>query len=871
MNNKEIALNFIKNGIPVFPCSPPFEQGKNPGKNPLISNGFKGASTDVGIVEGWWDKWPSANIGMPTGDKTYHVLDVDIKKEKNGLETLIKLEKKYGELPRTTRAATGSGGIHIYFIANDPLITISTDKIGNGLDFRGNGGYVILPGSTHENGKKYVWLRDHSPGDTSVAPLPGWIANLAKSEVGGKKKTGSPTEDSFAGDRNSGRNDYLFRKACALRHTGCTEETILAAVEAMNEKFEDPLPTKEIQTIVSQASKYPPGNVPVNKRYSGRKQQVVNNDVVPKASINGMSAKNFAAAIGKTEKCIRLWIKEGLLKNVKTEKIPNGKFKYLIYDNPVDFRGGKIHQKSTKYQNSDGNNGNIEKTNGNLDGNFHQPDGNPPESDGNFHQADGKNDDSDGNSNGNSGDGDGNYDGSAPASILDIGREFFVKRSFIPVILSNVLMEEFHYFNTDPGGLHIYKDGWYQKNGKQHINLHSRIRLANNARTNRVSEVIDHIKAITFRDLDSADELYNPRQTRGYVNFKNCMYNFLKPGQFPHDPRYMSTLRIPVVYDPAARCPKIENFLKTVLPEDCIELFYEMLGVCLVPTAKYEKAFMFVGGAARGKSTTLNIIEKFIGELNISNVPLSDLDEKQFAPVGLVGKLINFCADISGSTLMSTVKFQSVVSGDRMRVEYKREDAFEFHPFCKLIFSANSIPATVSGGYPFLRRWIFIPFPHHFDEAKREPGIARKLISPEEFSGLLNHALCGLARVIKNEKFTENATTKEVMDQYKIETNNVAAFINECCIQDQSIRVKTTELFEAYLKFCETSKIRRILQKQKFYREVEKLMRDRIICGGVDYFPGLALRSVDSLEMIKKYSSEEGARAALDDYNKSKS
>ncbi|MDW8356158.1 MAG: bifunctional DNA primase/polymerase, partial [Bryobacterales bacterium] len=56
----EAALWYASRGIPVFPCCPRE-------KKPLVEGGFHTATTDEQRVRAWWDRWPDANIGIPTG------------------------------------------------------------------------------------------------------------------------------------------------------------------------------------------------------------------------------------------------------------------------------------------------------------------------------------------------------------------------------------------------------------------------------------------------------------------------------------------------------------------------------------------------------------------------------------------------------------------------------------------------------------------------------------------------------------------------------------------------------------------------------------------------------------------------------------
>ena len=66
------ALAYAKRGVPVFPCEPG-------AKKPLTCNGHWDATTDPRAIERWWKRWPTANVGVPTGKKSgLVVLDVDL-------------------------------------------------------------------------------------------------------------------------------------------------------------------------------------------------------------------------------------------------------------------------------------------------------------------------------------------------------------------------------------------------------------------------------------------------------------------------------------------------------------------------------------------------------------------------------------------------------------------------------------------------------------------------------------------------------------------------------------------------------------------------------------------------------------------------
>ena len=154
------ALAYARRGVPVLPCEPG-------GKRPLTYNGFWDASADPRHVAAWWDRWPDANLGVPTGERS-GLLVLDIDPGAGGPESLAALERAHGAFPKTAKTRTGGGGVHIFFVyPATQEVRNSAGKLGPGLDVRGEGGYVIVPPSRTRG--VYEWL------DRTPLAQPSWL------------------------------------------------------------------------------------------------------------------------------------------------------------------------------------------------------------------------------------------------------------------------------------------------------------------------------------------------------------------------------------------------------------------------------------------------------------------------------------------------------------------------------------------------------------------------------------------------------------------------------------------------------------------------------------------------------------------------
>lgn len=207
------ALRYAAAGWPVFPCKPDGTAEADGWKAPLTRHGLKEATTDPEQIRRWWTRWPGANVALATGAPGPDVLDVDVHPEGNGFPAFNRLRQAGLLTGAKAIIRTPSGGLHVYF---DGTEQANGRMPRHHIDFRGLGGYVLVPPSV-VGGKPYElvdkraargrldWQRVRTlldppraapparPGrGGDVAHLAAWVANLPEGN----------------------RNDGLFWAAC---------------------------------------------------------------------------------------------------------------------------------------------------------------------------------------------------------------------------------------------------------------------------------------------------------------------------------------------------------------------------------------------------------------------------------------------------------------------------------------------------------------------------------------------------------------------------------------------------------------------------------------------------------------------------------
>lgn len=372
---------------------------------------------------------------------------------------------------------------------------------------------------------------------------------------------------------------------------------------------------------------------------------------------------------------------------------------------------------------------------------------------------------------------------------------FFEKNQFLFDKFARFLISEHHICKIN-GQLHIYEDGIYVA-GLNKIESVMIKHIPNLNRTKR-QEVLAYL-----------DILLN-KNTRGssanFIAFKNGIYNVENDELIDYDPSIIITNKINHNYNPAAYTEVVDKTLNKLScgDKDLRLLMEETIGYTFYKRSELRKAFILIGEKSNGKSTFLDMIREVLGEDNTSSLDLKDFNH-EFKVANLAGSLANIGDDISDEFIVDTAMFKKIVSGDRVNTNKKFEKPFDFNPFCKLLFSANSIPrmGKSRGNEAIIDRLIIIPFNARFspDDPDFDPYIKYKLRSEESLEYLIQLGIAGLKRVLAARRFTISESVQRELEEYEETNDPVLGYLKEISIDDV-VNESTAEVYKKYNEYC---------------------------------------------------------------------
>ena len=354
------------------------------------------------------------------------------------------------------------------------------------------------------------------------------------------------------------------------------------------------------------------------------------------------------------------------------------------------------------------------------------------------------------------------------------------------------------------------------------------------------SSTIDRVYKLFTMDhaLQEATETVNSYPCH-WINFTNGFYDPIEKKMIAHSPKYKAVNQIPHEYHPEAVTTgnEVDRWLDFIAPDPGDrEMLLQFCGYCMTRDIRQQKFLILVGSGGSGKSTLIRLLSEVVGSDNISSISLKELTQR-FASYGLMGKLLNCCADLEVSALEDVSMLKKILGEDYLRGEPKGKDAVTFRNYAKLIFSTNELPLVLSERTNgFYRRLMVLSM-------DMQPPIVRPDffdILKADLAHFIHLAVEALEQMYESGTIAESVNSSEAVNRLRQESDTVEAWLADNCYLEG--RENRSYLLENYQDYCIKAD-RTPLKKHQFFRSLRSKRFVEVKSSGAWFFQGVTVHN----------------------------
>lgn len=302
------------------------------------------------------------------------------------------------------------------------------------------------------------------------------------------------------------------------------------------------------------------------------------------------------------------------------------------------------------------------------------------------------------------------------------------------------------------------------------------------------------------------------------------------------DPNDLHTKLVNVKFDPDAKCPTFDRFLKDVFCHDheLLSWIQRAFGYTMTGSVQEQVLFICYGIGANGKSTLLETISKILGDYS-TNVDFELFLTNQKSDVRImeaVGEMksirLALASEVDSTKRFNESLVKRLTGGDTLRGTKLHTGAFQFEPNHKLWFLTNHLPFARDGSHGYWRRIKIIPFDARFEGETLDSTLPDKLWAERE--GIL----AWLVRGAMNWSIRLGATDGQsglgpceavdrAVQQYRLDNDHTTRFIDECLVLEDGVgNLGARELYTTYQSWWRDNHDDEIPSEAIFSRRMEE-------------------------------------------------
>ncbi|EOU1110461.1 phage/plasmid primase, P4 family [Clostridium perfringens] len=323
-------------------------------------------------------------------------------------------------------------------------------------------------------------------------------------------------------------------------------------------------------------------------------------------------------------------------------------------------------------------------------------------------------------------------------------------------------------------------------------------------------------KGINFMESDKDDYLFNT--PNGTINLRDL-------SQKKHDRKDLITQCSNYSFNRENdKCPNWVAFLNRIFcgDQELINYVQKAVGYSLTGDMSEQCLFMLWGGGANGKSTFVKALEDIMGSYaaTIKGETLMEKNGQDGARgdlARLTNKRVVIASELQEGQVFNEPLLKVLSAGETLPVRFMYQEEFMLKPKFKLWIMTNKKPKVKGNDHGIWRRWRMIPFKYKFTEKEKDPNFYEEKLKPE-LEGILLWAITGY-QMWKEQGFEAPKEVMEAVEDYKMDMDQVARFIEDCCKVGEGYECTGSAMYDEYINWC-------IAEGENYKMTNHKLARD---------------------------------------------
>jgi len=294
-----------------------------------------------------------------------------------------------------------------------------------------------------------------------------------------------------------------------------------------------------------------------------------------------------------------------------------------------------------------------------------------------------------------------------------------------------------------------------------------------------------------------------------------------------HDPADLMTKLAPVEYDPNAKAPRFDAFLReTLVEDDLIRYVQQASGYTLTGSVRERALVVLHGGGKNGKSTFTELLQDLLGDYSATvdvEILLNQRNPSSTASytlAELAGARYVSTAEVGENRQLAEARVKAITGGDKINARSPYGKPFDYKPQFKLWLSTNDKPTIRGTDDAIWDRIKLVPFTQRFEGENADTTLPAKL--REELPGELAWMVRGCLDWLENG-LLEPIEVTSATQGYRDEMDRFAEFVDEVCFVKEEATVRAMDLWEAWVNWLRATGEFNPGTKQKFNGRVEKI------------------------------------------------